>query len=80
MELKKFEYKMAQDMLKHYDTLNWQIGSILIAGVLLLTGLAINKEVIELMRLSLSLGISIGHPNSVIHHSEDLVVVVQSTS
>jgi hypothetical protein len=58
-ELKKFEYEMAQDMLKHYDTLNWQIGSILIAGVLLLTGLAINKEVIELMRRSLSVGIPI---------------------
>ncbi|MGB8510157.1 MAG: hypothetical protein WCD76_17390 [Pyrinomonadaceae bacterium] len=53
------EYKAAQDMLKHYDSLNWQIGSILIAGVTVLTGLVINKDTIMLMRANKPLGFSI---------------------
>jgi hypothetical protein len=52
LEVKKLEYSAAQDMLKHYDTLNWQIGSILIAGVVVLTGLVVNKDTAELMRCS----------------------------
>ncbi|MDX6444984.1 MAG: hypothetical protein QOH71_2058 [Blastocatellia bacterium] len=56
----KFEYEMAQDMLKHYDTLNWQIGSVLIAGVLIFTGLVINKDIIELMRSHSNVGKAIG--------------------
>lgn len=59
LEIKKFEYEMAQEMLKHYDSLNWQIGSILIAGVLVLTGLAIDKDLVDLMRLSLPIGLVI---------------------
>lgn len=39
IEIKKLEYQMAQDMLKHYDSLNWKIGSILIAGVLMFDGI-----------------------------------------
>jgi hypothetical protein len=49
-EAKKLEYQMAQEMLRHYDALNWQIGSILIAAVVILSGFAINKDVIELAK------------------------------
>jgi hypothetical protein len=52
LEVRKLEYTAAQEMLKHYDTLNWQIGSILIAGVLVMTGLVVNKDTIELMQAS----------------------------
>ena len=45
----RFEYQMAQEMLCHYDNLNWHIGSILIAGVLALSGLYINKDLFDLM-------------------------------
>jgi len=51
-EKKKFEYQMAQEMLRHYDALNWQIGSILIAAVLILTGFAVNKDIIDLAKKS----------------------------
>jgi hypothetical protein len=34
----RLEYQMCQEMLRHYDTLNWQIGSIFIAAVFLLVG------------------------------------------
>lgn len=62
-EKKKFEYQMAQEMLRHYDALNWQIGLILIASVLILTGFSLNPDTIELAKKSvevrrmLSLGI-----------------------
>jgi hypothetical protein len=36
-------------MLRHYDSLNWQIGSILIAGTVVLTGLVFNKDTIQLL-------------------------------
>ena len=58
-EVRKFEYEMAQDMLKHYDTLNWQIGSLLIAGVLVLTGIVVNKDIIEFMGSNRSAGLII---------------------
>lgn len=45
----KFEYQMAQEMLRHYDSLNWQIGSILIAGTLVLTALVFNKDTVKLL-------------------------------
>jgi len=48
-ERDKFEYQMAQEMLRHYDSLNWQIGSILIAGTLVLTGLIFNKDTVRLL-------------------------------
>lgn len=54
-EKKKFEYQMAQEMLRHYDVMNWQIGSILIAAVLIFTGFAVNKDIIELAKKSCEL-------------------------
>lgn len=51
-ETKKLEYQMAQEMLRHYDALNWQIGSIFIAAVLILTGFAVNKDIIDLAKKS----------------------------
>jgi hypothetical protein len=41
-EVKLAEYGHAQDMLKHYDSLNWQIGSILIGANAVLLGLVAN--------------------------------------
>ncbi|MBI4802072.1 MAG: hypothetical protein HY796_06075 [Elusimicrobia bacterium] len=38
---KKLEYTAAQEMLCHYDSLNWQIGAALIAATVILTGLAL---------------------------------------
>ncbi|MFZ6781154.1 hypothetical protein ACO0LD_30335 [Undibacterium sp. Ji83W] len=49
-EKKKLEYSAAQEMLRHYDSLSWQIGSILIAAVFLLTGLVLRKEAIDLIQ------------------------------
>lgn len=46
----ELEYKSAQEMLRHYDLLNWQIGSILIAATVVMTGLALNKEFLTLLR------------------------------
>jgi hypothetical protein len=51
-EKKKLEYVAAQEMLRHYDSLNWQIGSILIAGVIVLTGLVVNKDIVVTMQQS----------------------------
>jgi hypothetical protein len=48
-QLLMFEYERAQEMLIHSDSLIWQIGSILIAGTLVLTGLALNKDTLELL-------------------------------
>jgi hypothetical protein len=45
----RFEYEMAQQMLCHYDRLNWTIGSILIAGVIAMTGLVVNNDIIAMM-------------------------------
>jgi len=59
LQVKTFEYEMAQDMLKHYDSLNWQIGSILIAGVVILTGVVINKDVVEVMKNHFKIGLAI---------------------
>jgi hypothetical protein len=42
VKIKLAEYERAQDMLKHYDALNWQIGSILIGANAVLTGLVVN--------------------------------------
>ena len=47
---KLFEYQAAQEMLRHYDSINWQIGSILIAATLVLTGLTFQKDVIVIIR------------------------------
>ncbi|WP_162042482.1 hypothetical protein [Undibacterium sp. YM2] len=49
-EKKKLEYSAAQEMLRHYDSLSWQIGSILIAAVFLLTGLVLRKESVALIQ------------------------------
>jgi hypothetical protein len=47
IELKKFEYSMAHSMFRHYEVLEWQIGSILISGTLIFTGLALSKDSID---------------------------------
>lgn len=49
-ERKKLEYTVAQEMLRHYDALNWQIGAILVAATIVLTGLVLQKEVIDLIQ------------------------------
>lgn len=41
VDAKLAEYQAAQDMLKHYDALNWQIGSILIGANAVLLGLVV---------------------------------------
>ena len=46
----ELEYTSAQDMLKHYDSLNWQIGSILVAATVVLTGLVLNDDALALLR------------------------------
>ena len=48
--VKLAEYSAAQEMLRHYDTLNWQIGAILVAATTILTGLALQSEVIKLLK------------------------------
>lgn len=53
---RKLEYIAAQEMLRHYDSLNWQIGAILIASTVLLTGMVLNKEVIDLRARDSSVG------------------------
>lgn len=55
-EWKRLEYAMAQDMIKHYDTLNWQIGSILIGAVIVLTGLVFSNDTIQLLKTSPCVG------------------------
>jgi len=49
-EKKEMEYGAAQEMLRHYDSLNWQIGAVLIAATIVLTGLVLRKEVIDLIQ------------------------------
>lgn len=51
-ERDKFEYQMAQEMLRHYDSLNWQIGAILIAGTLVLTALVFKGDALALLNQS----------------------------
>lgn len=48
-DLWKFEYERAQEMLQHYDNLTWHIGSIFIAGILVLTGLGLGKDGFEIL-------------------------------
>jgi hypothetical protein len=63
-EKKKLEYTAAQEMLSHYDSLNWQIGSILIAATIVLTGLVLRQEVICIVKMPglLSWLIAVGIP------------------
>lgn len=42
------EYQAAQDMLKHYDALNWQIGSVLIGANAILLGLIASSDIVQL--------------------------------
>lgn len=55
LEIKKLEYSAAQEMIRHYDSLNWQIGSILIAATIVLTGLVLRQEVIRIIQSNLTL-------------------------
>ena len=59
-----FEYQMAQEMLRHYDNLNWLIGTILIGGTLVLTGIVISSidKVYSEEHMYASLIISLGVP------------------
>jgi hypothetical protein len=50
-ERNKLEYQMAQEMIRHYDILNWQIGAILIAGVFVLTAFVLRSDIFDLARL-----------------------------
>jgi len=61
IEIKKLEYTAAQEMLCHYDSLNWQIGAILIAATFVLTGLALQEGVVASIKQSyyVTLGIPI---------------------
>ena len=43
-DTQRLEYEMAQEMLRHYDALNWQIGGILIAAVIIMTGFVLNDS------------------------------------
>jgi len=63
-ENKRFEYEMAQQMLRHYDALNWQIGGILIAAVSIMTGFVLNGEFLSNAKESQALCyvITIGFP------------------
>lgn len=51
--IKLKEYEQAQDMIKHDNTLAWQIGSILITGTLILTGLVFNGNTIQEMKTNI---------------------------
>ncbi len=59
INVKTVEYQAAQEMLRHYDSLNWQIGAILIAAVIVLTGFTLNKDIIDLASSSNSTRITI---------------------
>jgi hypothetical protein len=41
--LRRFEYDKCFETFKHYDTLNWQIGGILVAGLMIFSGQIIAK-------------------------------------
>lgn len=43
LENLRLEYEKTQDMVVHFDTINWTIGSILIAGIFLMIGTAGDK-------------------------------------
>ena len=64
IETQRFEYQMAQEMLRHYDTLNWQIGSILIAAVIIMTGFVLNADIFKIVNESRTVcyAIIIGFP------------------
>lgn len=50
LEKKKLEYRAAQEMLRHYDLLNWLIGTALVVACVLLTGLLLRQDFIALLR------------------------------
>lgn len=43
-KLLKFEYKRCQEMVIHYDNMNWQIGSILVGSNIVALGLSLRAE------------------------------------
>lgn len=51
----KFLYEKAQDMLIHYDNLNWQIGSILVGSNLVAMSFALQLNVSPVLALSLAI-------------------------
>ena len=38
-----FDYERAYGMIQHYEQLNWQVGSVLFAGIFLMIGLSLEK-------------------------------------
>lgn len=42
LRVRLFEYERAEAMLRHYDTLNWQIGSILVAATAVVFGFSLD--------------------------------------
>lgn len=48
VQVKLAEYQAAQEMLKHYDALNWQIGSVLIGANAILLGLIASNNIVQL--------------------------------
>ena len=51
----RFLYEKAQEMLIHYDNLNWQIGSILVGSSLVSMGLSLQKGADSTLTLVLAL-------------------------
>lgn len=42
-----FDYDKAQEMIRHYENLSWQVGAIIFAGLFVMIGAAIVKKPIE---------------------------------
>jgi len=45
----RFEYAQAQSMLEHYDRLNWQIGSVLIGSIFLMSGFVLSSSAVGIL-------------------------------
>jgi hypothetical protein len=53
-EKKKLEYTAAQEMIRHYDTINWQIVAIFVAATLVLTGFLVQESSVNSIRTASS--------------------------
>jgi hypothetical protein len=57
VQVKLAEYERAQEMLRHYDALNWQIGAVFISANAIVLALLANRDLLELFDGQLALGI-----------------------
>jgi len=57
VQVRLAEYEAAQEMLRHYDALNWQIGAIFVSANAILLGLVANRSFLELFEDHLALGV-----------------------